>query len=77
MSTAQRTTARNLAAVKKLERNLAYCLRNPGRADLAAMAEHLSARLAERLAGRCRVCHRTLTDPDSIAAGIGPECASK
>ncbi len=27
--------------------------------------------------GRCGVCNRTLTDPDSIAAGIGPVCASR
>lgn len=26
---------------------------------------------------RCRVCHRTLTNADHIAAGIGPECAKK
>lgn len=25
--------------------------------------------------GRCGVCHRTLTNPDSIARGIGPVCA--
>ena len=27
--------------------------------------------------GRCCVCGRVLTVPESIAAGIGPECASK
>lgn len=27
--------------------------------------------------GVCGVCHRTLTNPDSIAAGIGPVCAGK
>lgn len=27
--------------------------------------------------GRCGVCGRKLTNPDSIAAGIGPECAIK
>ena len=27
--------------------------------------------------GACGRCGRTLTDPDSIAAGIGPDCASK
>ena len=25
----------------------------------------------------CSVCHRLLTDPASIAVGIGPECRSK
>ncbi len=28
-------------------------------------------------AGRCCRCGRTLTDPDSIASGIGPVCAAK
>jgi hypothetical protein len=27
--------------------------------------------------GRCGVCNRTLTNPDSIADGIGPICAAK
>lgn len=27
--------------------------------------------------GSCGVCNRTLTDPDSIAAGIGPVCEAK
>lgn len=27
--------------------------------------------------GRCGVCNRTLTDPESRAAGIGPICAAK
>lgn len=27
--------------------------------------------------GACGICGRTLTDPDSIAAGIGPVCAGK
>lgn len=27
--------------------------------------------------GVCGVCHKTLTNPDSIAAGIGPVCAAK
>ena len=26
---------------------------------------------------RCRRCHRRLTDPESIARGIGPECWAK
>lgn len=30
-----------------------------------------------RRTGRCGVCGRELTDPDSIAAGIGPVCASR
>jgi len=27
--------------------------------------------------GRCRACGRRLTDPHSIVAGIGPECAKR
>lgn len=29
------------------------------------------------LEGRCCVCNRRLTHPDSIATGIGPECGSR
>jgi hypothetical protein len=28
-------------------------------------------------AERCGICHRRLTDPASIAMGIGPECRGK
>jgi len=27
--------------------------------------------------GRCRVCNRALTDPESIRSGIGPVCAGR
>jgi hypothetical protein len=27
--------------------------------------------------GKCGICHRTLTDPESIERGIGPVCADK
>lgn len=27
--------------------------------------------------GRCRCCGRLLRDPDSVKAGIGPECAGR
>jgi hypothetical protein len=30
-----------------------------------------------KLSGRCSVCSRDLTDPESIARGIGPVCAEK
>lgn len=30
-----------------------------------------------RLIGRCAVCGRSLTDPTSVAAGVGPTCAIK
>jgi hypothetical protein len=26
---------------------------------------------------RCTVCHRRLTDPYSVAVGVGPECRGK
>lgn len=41
----------------------------------AGTAESLEAELAG--AGRCKRCGRPLTDPESIAAGIGPDCRSK
>ena len=34
-----------------------------------------SAAAHGRLTGRCVCCGRTLTNPDSVAAGIGPICA--
>lgn len=50
-------------------------------------AETVLAKIAEnpmdalvaygRETGVCGVCGRTLRDPDSVAAGIGPVCASK
>lgn len=30
-----------------------------------------------RTLGRCERCGRTLTDPDSVTRGIGPECARR
>jgi hypothetical protein len=32
-------------------------------------------RMYARVFGRCRCCNRKLTHPDSVATGIGPECA--
>lgn len=43
-----------------------------GRQDVA---ERIEADL--KAAGRCRVCGRELTDPASIKAGIGPDCAQR
>lgn len=37
----------------------------------------LSEQLVVRHEGKCGRCGRTLTVPESIDAGIGPECASK
>ena len=49
------------------EENLRKILENP----LAA------SQLYGKTIGRCGVCGRTLTDPDSIELGIGPICAEK
>src|SRR5262245_57970846 len=43
-----------------------------GRADVA---ETIEAELAA--AGRCKRCGRILTDPQSLARGVGAECWSK
>lgn len=53
----------------KLARQAAYW-RAHGRLDVA---ERLEAELQQ--AGRCRRCGRTLTDPDSMARDLGPDCA--
>jgi hypothetical protein len=65
--------------VAEARRYQAYCerrLADPALhpVDRVVVRERLAA-CAERLAGSCRICGRTLTDPDSLAAGIGPECA--
>lgn len=45
---------------------------------LAVEADPLAALKAHGLAtGRCGCCSRALTDPESIAAGIGPICAGR
>jgi hypothetical protein len=43
-----------------------------GRVDIA---ERIEEELAD--AGRCRRCGRLLTDPASIAVGLGPDCRAK
>lgn len=52
----------------------------PGMVGKLAKAEKLTLELAKqygKLYGMCVVCGRTLTDENSIAAGIGPICADK
>lgn len=45
---------------------------------LAAMADPLASAVAYgKKYGRCAVCHRELTDPESIERGIGPVCATR
>lgn len=48
---------------------------DPSRGNFERQAATLEARLVE--AGRCRCCGRELTDPDSLARGIGPTCLAK
>lgn len=52
--------------------------RHRGNADLVADANALLADPGAALvSAECYRCHRTLTTPDSIQAGIGPECQKK
>lgn len=37
----------------------------------------MAAKMTTKRLARCRVCHREMTDPAHIAAGIGPTCAQK
>lgn len=55
----------------KIARQAAF-RRSQGNVDAA---ERLEAQLAD--AGCCRRCGRTLTDPLSVARGVGPECVKK
>lgn len=45
--------------------------------DLIEKDPEAAAVLHGRASGRCSICNRDLTDPESIARGIGPICASK
>jgi len=45
---------------------------------LEVLATHLEAgRIEVHHEGRCRLCNRPLTVPESIESGLGPKCASK
>lgn len=49
-----------------------------GNTDLMADAQHLMAATDQwLLAAECRRCHRKLTVPSSIDAGLGPDCSKK
>lgn len=43
-------------------------------AAIICAAPVLAMEMYGKLLGRCGCCRRSLTDPDSIARGIGPEC---
>lgn len=45
--------------------------------DAIAAAPEAAGLLYGQTIGRCYRCHRTLTDAESRAAGIGPDCAKK
>lgn len=49
--------------------------RQPQAAACEASAAEIEATL--RSQGRCRECGRLLSDPDSRAKGIGPDCESR
>jgi hypothetical protein len=49
--------------------------RRRGEPGDAERAEGLEAGLAA--AHRCRECGRRITDPVSVAAGVGPDCRAK
>jgi hypothetical protein len=52
----------------------------PGAMRLLATAERLTLEQAAELGiqtGRCVICARLLTDPESVAAGIGPVCQAR
>jgi hypothetical protein len=45
---------------------------------LETLQEHVDAgRVVIHHEGRCRICNKPLTVPESIESGIGPKCASK
>lgn len=75
----KRAEARNLARVRKLTITLARAEKAlaSGSFGSEARVEQLREQIAARLVGRCQRCHRVLTDPKSIADGIGPECITK
>lgn len=67
-----------MSGYSRIARALRYCERElqvvppgPRRDHLLACAERNRAELA----GRCTRCGRELSDADSIARGMGPECA--
>lgn len=65
------STTNTIAHPTKLAGRAQWLRANGDRAG----AERLEADLVR--AGRCRRCGRALTDPESIAAGVGPDCRSK
>lgn len=74
----QRSGAGHLYAKHRIDGAWEY----EGRKPLARLSADTLVTLATAkeyglATGMCCICSRTLTDPNSIAAGIGPICASK
>lgn len=44
---------------------------------LESLSKHIRDKEEKAAFGWCRVCGRLLTDPTSVAAGIGPVCAGR
>ena len=69
------------AKVKDERRHLTYALAELAKPDLPpnrrAVLEAKAAAIAKRLAARCTLCGRPLTDATSLARGVGSECWSK
>jgi hypothetical protein len=68
--------------VQEMASDTLYPVRPWGRAveilkTIRAQGPQTAATLFGRTIGRCCRCGRTLTDQDSRAAGIGPDCAGK
>lgn len=63
----------NMVPIKKHDQGVKYgqVLRHISENPLGAAVDYGKQK------GECGKCHTTLTDPDSIAAGIGPVCVKK
>ena len=57
--------------------NSVYKGKRPELVEMVLQDSEHASRLYGQLIGKCGVCGRTLTDPESIAAGIGPICAGR
>jgi hypothetical protein len=69
------------AKVKDERRHLTYALAELAKPNLdpkrREVLEAKAAHIAKRLATRCTLCGRPLTDATSIARGYGPECIAR
>jgi len=49
----------------------------PTRSEINGNIELCERKYSVKVAKKCAVCNRKLTSPESIARGVGPECAKK